>query len=219
MNCRAWATRTEVVGLTLSAQGERARLRMGRPVRAPAVASTLRAEVPCAARAPRAAPPLGLAWPVSTCGRCLCSDLDMLAVAPPLRRRRDAPWVAALLGAVHARPSLPTLSLAGTTVARLRVASVSRAKPWVGVRWRDLCGAEERSTRGRARSAHPDLTRRDCSSAASAASFATGHECEHRRGVGPTGRPLHHERHRIPTRGFARSRSRARHGQNQEKPL
>ena len=189
-------------------ENERARLRVGRPVRAPAGASARWAEVPCAARPPRAAPDLALARPASICGRCLRSELDILAVAPPLGRRRDAPWQAALLGAVHARTGLPTRSLAGTTAARRRHAWVMPAKPWAGVRWRDLCGAEERRSRGRARSALRDLTRRDCSSGAtvgSAESFATGHESEHRRGSGAKRRARHHERHRTPARGFARS--------------
>ena len=208
MSCRAWGTRIEVIRSGVLAYAELARLRAGRPVRAPADASALRAEVPCAARPPRAAPPLGLAWPARRCASCLCSDLDMLAVAPPLRRQRDAPWRAALLSVVHARTGLPTRILAITTVVCRWRASVVPAKPWVGVRWRDLCGAEERRTRGRARSAHPHLTRRDCSSTANAvsgASFATGYESEHRRGPGAKRRALHHERCRTPTRGFARS--------------
>jgi len=62
---------------------------------------------------------------------------------------------------------------------------------------RDFWGAEERRARGRARSAHRLLTRRDCPSetnAVSAASFATGHEPEYRRGVGAKRRPPQHER-------------------------
>jgi len=59
----------------------------------------------------------------------------------------------ALLGACHSHQDLRTRSLAGTTVACRWNTSVVPAKPWVGVRWRDLCGAEERKTRGRARSA------------------------------------------------------------------
>jgi len=46
----------------------------------------------------------------------LRSELDMLAVAPRLRARRDAPQHAALLGADQARRNLPTPDLAGTTV-------------------------------------------------------------------------------------------------------
>jgi len=39
----------------------------------------------------------------------------MLAVAPRLKARRDAPQHAALLGAAQARPNLPTRSLARVT--------------------------------------------------------------------------------------------------------
>ena len=48
-------------------------------------------------------------------------------------------------------------------------------------------GAEKRRACGRARSAHPHLARRNCSSAVNAAnvaSYATGPETEHRRAVG-----------------------------------
>ena len=164
-------------------QSERARLRVGRSARA-SLAPRPFGPGSCAARDPRAAPPLGLALPARRCASSPMLDLDMLAVAPPLGRRHDAPRVAPLLGAVHARLSLPTRSLAITTVVCRWRASVVPAKPWVGVRWRDLCGAEERRSRGRARSALRLLTRRDCSSAANAvsvASFATGHESEHHR--------------------------------------
>src|SRR5207344_62431 len=60
-------------------------------------------------------------------------------------------------------------------------------------------------------SAHRVLTRRDCSSAAnavSAASFATGHETEHRREPGAQRRAAAFERRRIPARGFASHKSR-----------
>ena len=133
----------------------------------------------------------------------------MLAVAPPLGRRRDAPWQAALLGAVHARTGLPTRSLAGTTVAC--VSSHSSVHPQSRGRvcdGSDICGAEERRARGRARSALRALTRRDCSSAANAvsvASFATGHETEYRREPFAQRRAAAFERRRIPARGFARS--------------
>ena len=72
-----------------------------------------------------------------------------------------------------------------------------------------LCGAEERRAHGRARTrALQHLTRRDCSSAANAvsvASFAAGHEIEHRKGVVAKATTAVHERRRIPARGFARS--------------
>jgi len=70
----------------------------------------------------------------------------------------------------------------------------------------DICGAEERKPRGRARSAQRLLTRRDCSSVAnevSVASFATGHEAEHRREPAAKRRAAASERRRTPTRGFA----------------
>ena len=57
---------------------------------------------------------------------------------------------------------------------------------------RALRGAEERRTRGRARSALRDPTRRGCLSAVSAAngaSSATGHAAEYRRAVGAQRRP------------------------------
>jgi hypothetical protein len=75
----------------------------------------------------------------------------MLAVAPPLVRRRDAPWRAALLGVVHARTGLPTRSLAGVTAAcASSCTSVHRqSRGWVCV-GSDICGTEERRARGRA---------------------------------------------------------------------
>jgi hypothetical protein len=70
----------------------------------------------------------------------------------------------------------------------------------------DICGAEERKAHGRARSALQLLTRRDCSSATTAgseASFAAGHETEHRREPGAKRRAAASERRRITGRGFA----------------
>ena len=185
---------------------ELARPQVGRPVRAPAGAR------PVGPGSLRCSPTKGGSGPRPRAGSIDLRSLLALGARHPRRRaalgRRDAPWRAALLGAVHARTGLPTRGLAGTTVACRWNTSVVPAKSWVGVRWRDLCGAEERRSRGRARSALRALTRRDCSSAANAvsgASFATGHESEHRRGVGAQRRPLHHERRRIPAHGFARS--------------
>src|SRR4249919_410095 len=60
-------------------------------------------------------------------------------------------------------------------------------------------------------SALRDLTRRDCPSGVSAAneaSFATGHETEHRREPGAQRRAAAFERRRIPARGFASHKSR-----------
>src|SRR5262245_25189881 len=73
-----------------------------------------------------------------------CARSSTCSPSRRARARRDAPQRAALLGADQARPGPPTRSLAGTTDARHRHAEVVLAKPWVGVRWRDLCGAEER---------------------------------------------------------------------------
>jgi hypothetical protein len=70
----------------------------------------------------------------------------------------------------------------------------------------DICGAEERRARGRARSALQLLTRGDCSSeanAVSAVSFATGHEHEYRREPLVQRGAAASERRRTPARGFA----------------
>ena len=72
----------------------------------------------------------------------------------------------------------------------------------------DICGAEERKTHGRARSALQPLTRRDCLSVATAgrvASFSAGHEAEHRREPLAQRGAAASERRRTPARGFARS--------------
>jgi hypothetical protein len=113
----------------------------------------------------------------------LCSELDMLAVAPPLGRRRDAPQRARPPAALR-EPPWPAIGMPR---------SCRQSRGWVCA-GSDICGAEERSARGRARSAQRVLTRRDCPSAAnevSVASFATGHETEYRRGVGAKRRPPH----------------------------
>jgi len=60
----------------------------------------------------------------------------------------------------------------------------------------------------RAQRALQHLTRVDCSSAAnevSAASFDAGHAIEHRKGVGPQGRPLHTSAGAYPTAALPRS--------------
>jgi hypothetical protein len=72
----------------------------------------------------------------------------------------------------------------------------------------DICGAEERKTHGRARSALRHLTRRDCLSATtagSAASFAAGRAAEHHREPLAQRGAAASERRRIPGRGFVRS--------------
>jgi hypothetical protein len=71
-------------------------------------------------------------------------------------------------------------------------APVVPAKPWVGVRRQRHCAALRSAglVAARAQRALQHLTRGDCSSAAnevSVASFAAGHETEHRKGVGPQG--------------------------------
>ena len=73
-----------------------------------------------------------------------------------------------------------------------------------------LCGAEERraAVGARCKRALPLLTRRICLSAVSAAnvaSYAARPQTEHRRGVGPQGRPPQSERRTLPGRDFARS--------------
>src|SRR5262245_38997682 len=101
--------------------------------------------VPCAARLTRAAPPLALARAQRCCAAPLRSELDMLAVAPPLARRRDAPRKAALLGAAHARTGLRTRGFA-------RCSEVFVDEPHErccaagGTRWGRLCGGEKRSS-------------------------------------------------------------------------
>jgi len=96
----------------------------------------------------------------------------------------------ALLGAPEARRDLPGRAFAqpvGVLVARTD--GVSRQAVPVGGA---VCGGEKRRAAVGARSAHPQLTRRDCLSrvsAANAASFATRPQTEHRSGVGAQRRP------------------------------
>ena len=159
MSCRAWATRIEVMRLLFpfterarkaaggqararsrrrSARGPRARSACKRVARqaskSPQGLSLVRAR-PCAARPPRAAPPLGLAWPARRCASRLCSDLDMLAVAPP-------PGAASRCPLARLRCSAPSMRAQACPPAALRrdrgvrfVAHLgASAKPWVGVR-------------------------------------------------------------------------------------
>ena len=189
---------------------ERARLRAGRRWRSTSGAPPLRAGVPCAARTPRAAAPLALARARRCCAAPLRSELDMLAVAPPHARRRDAPWVAALLGAYHSRQHLPAHGLAG------RHRGICRRTPrplWRGGRYPvgAIYGAASSAGLRAARAARfVGLTRRDCSSATTAgseASFPARPQTEQRSGVGLQGRPLHHE----PPAGTARRAARRLH--------
>jgi len=89
-------------------RAEHARLRAGRPRRATTGASALRAEVPCAARGPRAAPPLALAWPARR------SRVAPMLGARHARRRAALARVAMPLGplALQAAPGLSVRLLA-----------------------------------------------------------------------------------------------------------
>jgi hypothetical protein len=83
------------------------------------------------------------------------------------------------------------------------LASPRLPEQWAARRVGDFWVGEKRSAKGGARSAHPHLTRRVCSSAAPAGrvtSYAARPWCEHRSGVGLQGRPTQHE----PSRGAAR---------------
>src|SRR5262245_36825643 len=95
---------------------ERARLRVDRPERATAGASALRAEVPCAARALRAAPPLALA----RARRCWRSAAAL--GARHARRRAALRRVAMPLSAL--RCSAPSKR------ARARPPAALQARPW-----------------------------------------------------------------------------------------
>src|SRR6185503_16525282 len=88
--------------------------------------------------------------------------------------------------------------------------SVPLAKPWVGVRRQRHCAALRSAERmvARAQCALPHLTRVDCSSTAnevSAASFDAGHAIEHRKGVGPQGRPPYTSAGAYPPAALPRS--------------
>jgi hypothetical protein len=187
----------------------RAKPRVGRPVRAPASALALRAKVPCAAHAPRAAPPLGLAWPARR-----SRVAPMLGPRHARRRAAARCGVAMPLGALRcsapstrARACPPAAMPAPPWHTRGASRSRQQSRGWVCA-GSDICGGEERRARGRARSAQRVLTRRDCLSAANAvsvASFATGRETEYRREPFAQRRAAASERRRIPARGFARS--------------
>ena len=110
----------------------------------------------------------------------------------------------------HKSPTPGTAHRAERSWCSTRRATVVPAKPWVGVRRQRHCAAP-RSTglvAARAQRALRHLTRRDCPSAAnevSEASFAAGHETEHRRGVGPKGRPPHTSAGACPPAALPRS--------------
>jgi hypothetical protein len=127
------------------------------------------------------------------------SDERSALRAPPSALRCSPPHKSPPPDTAH-RAAPPRRSSAHTSVHRQ-----SRGRVCAGS---DICGAEERKPRGRARRALRVLTRRDCSSvesAANEASFATGHEAEHRREPVAQRRAAAFERRRIPARGFARS--------------
>ena len=84
------------------------------------------------------------------------------------------------------------------------------ASRWVAPGGGEFCGDEKRTPGVGARSALPQLTRRDClneASAASGVSFATRPQAEHRSGVGAQRRPPQHE----PPAGSACRDTRTRH--------
>ena len=167
---------------------------------------------PCGPRSPVLLAPQGRLRPSASHGRHrpAVAAYARTSTCSPSRRRLGG--VAMPLGGL--RCSAPS------TRARACPPAVLRTPPWYadGVpRWcsqsrgrvcagSDICGAEERRARGRARSAQRLLTRRDCSIVANAVSeesFATGHEHEYRRGPGAQRRAAASERRRIPARGFA----------------
>ena len=78
-------------------------------------------------------------------------------------------------------------------------------RPWAGPLAGRLCDAEKRRTRGRARSALRDQTRRAClngANAVRAVSCATGRESEHRRAPHPKGGESHSKPCQWPVRGL-----------------
>ena len=184
--------------------------------------------LPCCSHAstehgPRAIPRRGSDVPPRLAGGVRCDARATRAAAMPLAaalnapllhgfspvrrlRQRTAPRVAALLAGSYSprqgtAPGPATRSSCSCTHAA--VARQSRGRVCAGS---DICGAEQRRTHGRARSALQRLTRGDCSSAANAvseASFATGHEIEQRREPGAKRRAAASERRHTPGRGFA----------------
>jgi len=91
-----------------------------------------------------------------------------------------------------------------------RNTSVVLAKPWSGVRRQRHCAALRSAERmaARAQRALQHLTRVDCPSATnevSGASFDAGHAIEHRKGVGPQGRPPYTSAGAYPATALPRS--------------
>ena len=153
------------------------------------------------------------------------SDVEARASRPPsVPLRCSPPDKSPTSGTAH-RADTPMVFSAGhrgadkagggcasaATHAALRRRARTRTVQWTGRAWR-AAGPQGPARPARpglvaARvSALPFLPRRDCSSAANAvseASFATGHETEHRRGPFAQRRAAASERRRTPTRGFA----------------
>ena len=131
------------------------------------------------------------------CGTAVAAlNAPQLNGSSPVRRlwRRTAPLSTALL----AGPYSPRRGTAPGPARRLWLSSTNTsvvlAKPWSGVRRQRHCAALSTAERmaARAQRALQHLTRVDCPSTANAvsgASFDAGHAIEHRKGVGPQGRP------------------------------
>jgi len=181
---------------------ERARPRAGRRWRSTSGASALRAEVPCAGRAPTAAALLTLARPRRCCAAPLRSELDVLAIAPRFRASRSP----SVRCAARRLPFAP--APAGPQPCQ-QLRGLHRRAPRVSLRGgryprRAIYGAPSiaAARSARATRAHPLLTRRDC---LSAASFVARARCEMHSGVGRRSLPPHHE----PGAGTARHAARA----------
>ena len=138
------------------------------------------------------------------CANCVRS-VRTAAPGQSTKRAARADRRPALLAATEIAPAgyrLPRATVLGIRHERPR-------RPCEGAPGQDgarLGGAEKRRARGRARSALRHLTRRGCSSAvskANEASSATGHETEHRRGVGATAPAAEVKRPGLPGRTFA----------------
>jgi hypothetical protein len=124
------------------------------------------------------------------------SDVEARCARPPQALRSSARQRRAETGPVPlARPIPGGRGVVSAWVNWFVVRQLGSTEAAWG-RWGDFCGAEERSTEGGARSAHRGLTHRVCLSGAPAgraASYAMRPRCEHRREVGPQGRPPQHE--------------------------
>jgi hypothetical protein len=129
---------------------ELARPRVGSPVRAPAGALALRAKVPCAARLSKAAPDLALAWPGRCCAARLCSELDILAVAPSWGGAMPLESLRCSAPSTREQSCLPAALPAPSGHADGAPRWWLQSRGWVCV-GSDICGAEERRAGGRAR--------------------------------------------------------------------